>query len=349
MTPLDATLGLDFINDHMIELANYLETFANSNMTVLISAASGLGAIFALIVAAIQAYKMMTLNGKFEILTIARPILFAFILSQWTGVVSIVCAPGNLIEDWFQQKFEQEKTRVVELREERQEAAWNVMKITREKTAAVKEQEKASEASEDKNLWTQAIDYVTGGFEKMVEIATGGLAVIESYFSTLLENLFVWIGELFWQCHVYFIFLLKAIYTTVLVMFGPIYIVCSILPAWKDTWTQWVGKMVSVSLYGAMAYLVMILSMQLMKYGIQVDTAVLTKIDAGDAGLTNFFGSLMGTRIQTLIGMIVGAWALRTVPEIASWAIPSNLIQGANSFIQGTSAKMTGKVSKGIL
>ena len=69
----------------------------------------------------------------------------------------------------------------------------------------------------------------------------------------------------------------------------------------------------------------------------------------GDAGLTNYFGSLMGTRIQTLIGMIVGAWALRTVPEIASWAIPSNLIQGANSFIQGTSAKMTGKVSKGIL
>lgn len=349
MIPLDTTLGLDFINDHMIELANYLEKFANSNMTVLVSAASGLGAVFALIVAAIQAYKMMTLNGKFEILTIARPILFAFILSQWPAVVSIVCTPGNLIEDWFQQKFEQEKVRVVELRSERQEAAWNVMKTTREKAAAVNEQQKAAQAGEDKNLFTQAIDYITNGFDEMVEVATGGFAVIESYFSTLLENFIVWIGELFWQCHVYFIFLLKAIYTTVLVMFGPIYIACSILPAWKDTWTQWVGKMVSVSLYGAMAYLVMILAMQLMKYGIQVDTAVLTKIDSGEAGIVNYFGSLMGTRIQTLIGMIVGAWALRTVPEIASWAVPSSAIQSANHFMQGTSSKMTGTVSKGTL
>ena len=349
MTPLDATLGLDFINDHMIELANYLETFANSNMTVLISAASGLGAIFALIVAAIQAYKMMTLNGKFEILTIARPILFAFILSQWTGVVSIVCTPGNLIEDWFQQKFEQEKTRVVELREERKEAADNVAEARREKRAAVAEAERAAEGSEDKSFMSQIGDYISDGFEAITDNITGWLAAKEAYFANLIESAIVWIGELFWQCHVYFIFLLKAIYTTVLVMFGPIYIVCSILPAWKDTWTQWVGKMVSVSLYGAMAYLVMILSMQLMKYGIQVDTATLTAISEGESGIWNYWSSGLGTTIQTIIGMVVGAWALRTVPEIASWAIPSNLIQGANSFIQGTSAKMTGKVSKGIL
>lgn len=349
MIPLDATLGLDFINDHMIELANYLETFANSNMTVLISAASGLGAIFALIVAAIQAYKMMTLNGKFEILTIARPILFAFILSQWTGVVSIVCAPGNLIEDWFQQKFEQEKTRVVELREERQEAADNVAEARREKRAAVAEAERAAEGSEDKSIMSQIGDYISDGFEAITDNITGWLAAKEAYFANLIESAIVWIGELFWQCHVYFIFLLKAIYTTVLVMFGPVYIVCSILPAWKDTWTQWVGKMVSVSLYGAMAYLVMILSMQLMKYGIQVDTATLTAISEGESGIWNYWSSGLGTTIQTIIGMVVGAWALRTVPEIASWAIPSTAIQSANHFIQGTSSKATGTVSKGTL
>lgn len=349
MIPLDATLGLDFINDHMIELANYLETFSRSNMKVLVGAASALGAIFALVVAAIQAYKMMTLNGKFEILTIARPILFAFILSQWTGVVSIVCTPGNLIEDWFQAKFEAEKVRVIELREERKEAADKVAELRREKRAAAAEAEKASEAGEDKSLFSQAIDFVTGGFEEMGDVVTGWLAAAEAYFANMIEGLIVWIGELFWQCHVYFIFLLKAIYTTVLVMFGPIYIACSILPVWKDTWTQWVGKMVSVSLYGAMAYLVMILSMQLMKYGIQVDTAVLTQIGEGESGIWNYWSSGLGTAAQTAIGMFVGAWALRTVPEIASWAIPGNIIQGANSFLQGTSGKATGTVSKGTL
>ena len=347
MIPLDATLGFDFINDHMIELANYLETFSRSNMKVLVGAGSALGAIFALVVAAIQAYKMMTMNGKFEILTIARPILFAFILSQWTGVVSIVCTPGKLMENWFREKCEVEKVKIIQLREERKKAAAELTDKLREKAAASMEAKNSSQGPQkDKDYLMELAEHA---FENVINTVTGWIVAAEAFFANILQSIIQWIGELVWQIHVYFIFLLKAIYTTVLVMFGPIYIACSILPAWKDTWTQWVGKMVSVSLYGAMAYLVMILAFQLMKYGIQVDTSALTKIANGESGLWNYIVSSLGTTVQTFISMIVGAWALRTVPEIASWAIPSNAIQSANHFIQGTSGNATGKVSKGIV
>ena len=344
MILLEGTLGLDFINEHMIELANYLDEFAKNNMGGFKTIAASLGAVFALIVAGMQAYKVMSLQqGRFDILAIARPILFAFILANWVHVVNIVTFPGKKLEIYFQDKYEVEKEMVVEKREERKKAAKEVTEKLREKRAAVKEAERAVSAGEDKNFMSQAIDWVTDGFDKMGDIVTGWLVTAESYFAGWIESLFVWVGELFWQCSVYFIFLLKAIYMAVLVLFGPIYMMFSILPAWKDTWTQWVGRAVSVSLYGAMAYLVMIFSMQLMKYGIEADIKTLTFVASGDEGLGSYMASTFGTSIQTLVGLVCGAMAMKTVPEIATWAIPgTGLINSANSFMHGTASRIQG-------
>ena len=127
MILLDGTLGLDFINKHMIELANYLDEFTQNNMGGLKTIAASLGAVFALIVAGIQAYKVMSLQqGRFDILAIARPVLFAFILANWGVVVNCVTFPGKQLENYFREKYEVEKTLVVEKREERKKAAKEV-------------------------------------------------------------------------------------------------------------------------------------------------------------------------------------------------------------------------------
>lgn len=351
MILLDGTLGLDFINEHMIELANYLDEFTKNNMGGFKTIAASLGAVFALIVAGIQAYKVMSLQqGRFDILAIARPVLFAFILANWGVVVNCVTFPGKQLENYFREKYEVEKTLVVEKREERKKAAKEVTEKLREKKAAVEAAERAASAGEDKNFMSQAVDWVTDGFDKMGDIITGWLATAQSYFANWIESLFMWIGELFWQCSVYFIFLLKAIYMAVLILFGPVYMMFSILPAWKDTWAQWVGRAISVSLYGAMAYLVMIFSMQLMKYGIMADTDILNEIASGDEGLGSYMASSFGTSIQTLIGLICGTMAMKTVPEIATWAVPSQPIQASGQFLAGTASRIqssaTGAVSK---
>lgn len=349
MILLDGTLGVDFINQHMVDLANYLNTFTKSNVSEFKIIAKSLGAVFALIVAGIQAYKVMSLQqGKFDILAIARPVLFAFIIVNWEGVVNCVTFPGSKLEVYFQKKYEVTKTEVVTIREERKKAAKEVTEKLREKRAAVKAAERAASAGEDKNFMSQAVDWVTDGFDKMGDIVTGWLATAESYFASWIESLFVWIGELFWQCSVYFIFLLKAIYMAVLVLFGPIYMAFSILPAWKDTWTQWVGRAVSVSLYGAMAYLVMIFSMQLMKYGIEYDIIVLNDVASGDEGLGSYMASSIGTSIQTLVGLVCGTMAMKTVPEIATWAVPGQAIHASGQFMAGTASRIQGTATRAV-
>ena len=131
------------------------------------------------------------------------------------------------------------------------------------------------------------------------------------------------------------------------VLFGPIYMVCSILPAWRDSWQQWVGRVVSISFYGAMAYLVMIFSMQLMKYGIEADTKAMTAVMNGTDGVGTSINSSFGTIISTTLTMFCAAQAMSSVPEIASWVIPSQAIHAAGGFMGGTTGVSHRMMNKG--
>lgn len=336
--------GLPFVNEHMIELTNYLGEFVGTHISMFQSTALALGAIFVLIVAAGMAYKMMTLDGKLDILQLLRPLLIAVVLSNWPKVVPIVTAPGETIEKAFQSIYTGELATVANLRDQRMEAANSVGEKLREKQAAAREAERAMNESEgvlDK-IWNVAAD----AFETVKATAKGWLVVSETYILNVIEKIIIWIAELFWQVSIYFIFLLKAIYMAVLSIFGPISIACSVLPAWKDQWSKWLGKIVSVSLYGAMAYLVMIFSLQLTKYGLLTDIDTLNQIAADEAGIIDYMGSNFGTTILTVACLFCGGIAMKSVPEIASWVIPSEIIHSAGGFYQGTAGTVTGHAAK---
>lgn len=49
-----------------------------------------------------------------------------------------------------------------------------------------------------------------------------------------LEGIFLWVAEMMWMLGVFFVFFIRSVFITVLVMFGPIYMVCSLLETWKD-------------------------------------------------------------------------------------------------------------------
>jgi hypothetical protein len=334
--------GIPIFNEHMIELTNYLGKFVAKNLTMFQSTALALGSIFVLIVAAGMAYKMMTLNGKLDILQLLRPLLIALVLSNWPKFVPIVTAPGEAIETEFSRIYTGELQTVIDLREQRMAAANSVGEKLREKQAAAREAERAMNESEgalDK-IWNIA----ENAFEMMTATLKGWLAVAETYFLNLIEKIIVWAAELIWQISVYFIFLLKAIYLAALSIFGPISIACSVLPTWKDAWSTWLGRTISVSFYGAMAYLVMIFSLQLVKYGLSTDISVLNQIAANEAGIIDYMASNFGTTMQTVIGLLCGAVAMKSVPEIASWIVPSSIAQSAQSFYQGTAGRINGKI-----
>lgn len=316
--------------------------------TMLLYVGLAVGTIFALIVVAQIAYKSMLGKGGIDILGAMRPILFAFIITNWYVVAHSLFSLTQPIQYAFATLYEQHCQEVNTLREERRLAANSVY----EKYKEVKAQEQLSKEAQDEVINDQNSDEgstksgISGTIQDLFSDLFNGADDVGKLFvadsiadqnsmSDLIENMIVWLGEIYWEINCYFIFLMKNIFLGVLVVFGPITMACSILPIWKDAWSQWVGRMVSVSLYGAMAYLVMIFSMQLIKYGIRADINSFNAAVNDNAVLFAYMRDTCGHAGLYLVTMLCGAIALKTVPEMVTWVIPSDTARTAAQFMEG--------------
>lgn len=289
-----------------------------------------LAAIFALIVAAGQAYKVMAAGEKFNVLAIGRPILFSFVFGMWPFLCQILLAPGAEFERWASEKYIMAAHELSIQRKARNEEATKMAKMLATQKVA------AEEASESSTWIGKLGDFVQDGINMVTDLLASLQLVLTSYLFYIIETVFICIGEMVFGVCVYIVFLTKVLYITVLVMFGPITMACSILDVWKDAWAQWVGKMVAVSLYGGMAYLVMWFATNIIIATVMQDTANMSKIAAqGLSGVTAYFFSGLGTCMMCVVGYAVGGFAMSAVPEMASMAFPSQTILGAGSFIGG--------------
>ncbi len=330
---VDQTEVGSFLSEHVIKLNNKLKTVGISSADTLMGVAKALGAIFALIVAAQKAYKMMTLDGKFEVLEIMRPVLFALVIANSGYIVQAVTAPGEALEAHFQSVYKEKCVTVNNLREQRSSFAGAFRNMISEKTNAAEEVEKS--------FVENAIDGAVDLWNKVTNIGTTVESLLFAKIFGWVDEILVFIGEIFFQIAVYFIFFIRALFLTVLTLFGPIQLACSILPAWKDTWATWIGRLVSVSLYGAMAYLVMIYSLYLLQFAYEVDCAKIQAITTGAVGggittLWDYVTGLLSSSCMVFIAYLCGTLAMSTVPEMASWCIPGgSASMGASQFIGG--------------
>lgn len=377
-----STFGIDTLNSYMIELMRYLQQSVWTWGGTLITTARALGVIFALILVAREGYKVMSLQGnQLDILAIGKPLLFALLLTNWNVFSMAVMAPGNSIEDFFRTKFEAMRTQVdVNLRT-RREKANQLATILWTKTAAA-ELVSEEDSSQTKNSDTFEIpiteenkdnSYIHKAWEGIKDAASGVYDatigslgnvinnVTESignkmkslqfragtWVATLVMNFFIWLGETLWQVGVYFIFLLQALYKIVLVVFGPVYVICALVPAWGSAFTDWISKAVKVSLYGAMAYLVMAFSLVVIDFCLKSDIAMLDNLisQGGATVLQAMQFNIWGSFCQTVIAYLVGFIALLKAPAMADMAFPgASAGEAANNFLQGTAGKAASRV-----
>lgn len=324
----------DLIDDHLIRLSDRLSDFGQGKAVNATGIARALGAVFILIVAAGQAYKMMTKGEGLDVLQLGRPILIALILSQWNSVVNIVKYPGEQIEAGMKEVYIAAAKESTTLRERRSELSQDVYKqISANKADELENQLEKAE-------WWDVIEkagiYIKHYADKASDwMATRFMTGLAYYIQYGVQM----IGEVVFQVAVYIIFLIKALFITALTMFGPIQFAASILPVWKDAWQTWVGKMVSVSLYGACAYLAMAFSMVMIHYALEADIGKLTTLTTNPGDVWAYAGGALGSALTTAIAYFVGAFAFTTVPEMSTWAIPSQTTMAAGGFISSMAGR----------
>lgn len=148
------------------------------------------------------------------------------------------------------------------------------------------------------------------------------------------------IGGLIFQMTFYGIMCAQKIFLGLLASVAPLMFALSLAPPWKSAWSQWMSKYISISLWGFVAFTVLVYVEHIMGYFIEQDTKVYEKLISGSESMGVGAIGLMaiGTNCMYVVALLIGAFIMRMVPEAASWMIPGGVSSGVGSATGGVAA-----------
>lgn len=105
------------------------------------------------------------------------------------------------------------------------------------------------------------------------------------------------------------------------------------------------SKYLSLSLWGFVTYMCMYYVDFILLYNLQQDMVAYNHLLHGSVNSWEQIGALglqgIGSNCMYAMGMLVGAYIIRFVPEVASWLIPGGVSSGAGSVAGATVMGMT--------
>ncbi|MDB5145767.1 MAG: hypothetical protein JWQ66_4480 [Mucilaginibacter sp.] len=328
-----------FLTDLKLSIWNHFDLF--------IADAQALAAIFMIIFFAIKSYEMMVGDKKMEIMPLLRPFGLAMIIIWWGAFVKVVAFPTDLVANQTEQMFNSVQSDVDGLRFTRANLMLQVA------NSLYTFQAQADVAEKESDTWYgQAWDSVSSTIKEGISTVISPLLELKNrltvgmqlLFTQLLELLGIWILRI----AVYIVFMIQIIYSSILIILGPFSVAVSILPAFRDSFSTWIARFVSVNLYSAIAYLIMYLCGLMQEYALQSEiskyqalvgatgaAADLTKMAAFAANGILSFGTV-------IIVFVIGAICMFTVPSISTWIISTSGITSATSSFGRGAATVVG-------
>lgn len=327
-----------------------------SHFDLFITDAKALAAIFMIIFFAIKSYEMMVGDKQLEVMPLLRPFGLAMIILWWGPFVKMIAFPTDLVTVQTEQMFMSEQTIVNNLRLNRADLMLKVANSLYTFQAQTEVAEKESDT-----WYGQAWDSVTSTVKEGISTVVSPLLELKArltvgmqlLFTQLLELLGIWILRL----AVYIIFMIQIIYSTILIILGPFAVAVSILPAFRDSFSTWVARFVSVNLYSGIAYLIMYLCGLMQEYAMTSEISKYKELvgenglDANLEKMAVFAGNGLMSFGTVIIVFMIGAICMFTVPSISTWIISTSGISSASSTfgrsagtVYGSMKKVAGKV-----
>lgn len=325
-----------------------------SHFDIFITDAKALAAIFMIIFFAIRSYEMMVGDKKLEIMPLLRPFGLAMVILWWGIFVKVLAFPTDVVAVKTEEMFKSEQTIVNNLRYTRSTLMLAVANSLYTYQAQTEVAEKESDT-----WYGQAWDAVTSTVKEGISTVVSPLLELKNrltvgmqlLFTQLLELLGIWILRL----AVYIVFMIQIIYSTILIILGPFAVAASILPAFRDSFSTWIARFISVNLYSGIAYLIMYLCGLMQEYALTSEISKYKEL-VGENGMNAnlekmaWFASNGILSFGTvIIVFMIGAICMFTVPSISTWIISTSGISSASSTfgrgagtVAGVARKTTG-------
>lgn len=330
----------------------------------MIPVAMALGAIFSLIVVGRMAYKAMALEEGIDFMKLWKPVAMVFVISNWYVITYSIFSLTQPIEVYFREGFITQNQKIVALQQQRIAAVTKFDEMTRTKEAEAMAGEVIERVAMTR---TDVVNEETGQVmseEEMNDILISAFG--ESYYDietpldsegnelekfdattetrivsaqNKLERFILWIAEAIWACAVIVLFLVRAFFISVLVMFGPIYMAVSILPAWEDAWQEWIERYIGVCFLGAAAFLGLIFASHIIIWGVKTDVLNWQDFSSSEAAWYEWFAHVLhvfcGSIGLYLVALLTGNGILGASFELATFFFPSKMVRGAAEMFGG--------------
>lgn len=294
-----------------------------------------LAALFAIIMAAGMAYKMMVKKEPLDVMKLFKPLAIALVMTWWyppadsgmNNTGSSWCALDflsyipNAIGSYTHDLYQAEAAQISDKFEEVQQLIFvrDTIYTNLQAQADVARQGTMDPALIESTMEQTGVDEVTS-MEKdasrlwFTSLVSGVTVCIDKIVMVIALIVF----RIGWWATIY----CQQILLGMLTIFGPIQWAFSLLPKWESAWSKWMIRYLTVHFYGAMLYFVGFYVLLLFDIVLCIQVENLTAITQNEATMAAYLQNSFFSAGYLMAASIVALKCLNLVPDLAAWMIP---------------------------
>ena len=320
----------------------------------------GLAGLFAIIMCANMAYKMMVKREPLDVMKLFKPLAVSIILCWWyppadTGIggsnsswraLDFLSYIPNAIGSYTHDLDEAEAAQVEDRMQDVQQLMYQLGDEASDPISTIKAASNAvstlltqssvqdvtdadAAAEDEKNIVKAEMTSTSAGLVMMIDKVIMLIALITFRIG--------WWGTIYCQ----------QILLGMLTIFGPIQWAFSLLPKWEGAWAKWIIRYLTVHFYGAMLYFVGFYVLLLFDVVINIQYNDLAAVTASDESVVNYLQNAFFSAGYLMAASVVALKCLNLVPDLAAWMIPDgDTAFSTRSFGEGVATHMRQSASR---
>ena len=319
-----------------------------------------LAGLFAIIMCANMAYKMMVRREPLDVMKLFKPLAISIILCWWyppadTGIGggnSTWCALDflsyipNAIGSYTHDLYEAEAAQVKDRMDDVQQLMYQLGDEASDPMSTIKAASNAVSA-----LLTQgSVQDVTdadAAAEDEKNVVKAEMTSTSAGLVMLIDKIIMLIALITFRIGWWGTIYCQQILLGMLTIFGPIQWAFSLLPKWEGAWAKWIIRYLTVHFYGAMLYFVGFYVLLLFDIVINIQYNDLMAVTASDETVVNYLQNAFFTAGYLMAASVVALKCLNLVPDLAAWMIPEgDTAFSTRSFGEGVATSMRQSAGK---
>ena len=330
------TMGLPAIDESLDRLLVAMEAFPNvAILGNTIGFARVLGLLLALCVGSYECWMMMLGRRGMDVMKLLRIIGISMCISSSSWICSALQVPGKSLESTTKAMAMAKNREVAALELKVAQKQGEYLERLRAVQDSISTAKQIAEIGEDANWWDKLIYNMENLGTTINNYAQRAAVAAETKVSEWINDVIRFVGELIFQMSYYGILVAQRIFIAIMIVFCPIMFALSLAPPWNSAWSQWMSKFLSLTLWGFVTYMCLYYIDFILMYNLQEDLVAYNHLLHGTVNSWEQIGALglqgIGSNCMYAMGMLVGAYIIRFVPEVASWLIPGGISSGAAS------------------